>query len=108
MVWPALILGADVPGPYFGCATAALAIRPPIRPTSAAAPRLLHVSISFPPVAFLFSFHGHPRLAHDRFVALAFGRDEVRELGRRAADRDAVLLDDHRAHLRCLRRAHRL
>src|SRR5580698_9398319 len=104
MVWPTLISVSDVPGPYFGCAEAA----PAIRLTSAAAPRLLQSCMSFPPVVFLFSFYGHPRLAHDGLIALAFRYDEIRELGRRAADRDAVLLGDNSTRLRRLDGAHRL
>src|SRR5689334_14864515 len=95
MVWPTLISVADVPGPYLGSATAAPAIR---QVRAAAAPKLLRVSMSFPPIALLLSFHGHSRLAHDRLVALAFGRDELCELHRRAADRDATRGRDHRAH----------
>src|SRR5580698_2763111 len=104
MVWPTLISVADVPGPYFACADAALAIRL----MSAAAPRLLQNCMSFPPVVFLFSFYGHPCLAHDGLVALAFRSDEVRKLGRCAAHRNAALLGDHRAHPRRLHGAHRL
>src|SRR6185312_7251961 len=112
MVWPILISVADVPGPYFACADAALAIRPVVRPvvrpTSAAAPRLLQSCMSFPPVVFLVSFYGHPRFAHDRLVALAFGRDVVRELCRSTAHRNATLLRNHSTHLRRLDRTHRL
>src|SRR5689334_18813494 len=95
MVCPTLISVADVPGPYLGSAVAAPAIR---QARAAAAPRLLRTSMLFPPVAFLLSFHGHAGLAHDRLVALAFGRDEISEFRRRAADRDAALRRDHRAH----------
>src|ERR1700760_2123320 len=104
MVWPILISVADVPGPYLGCADAALAIRP----ASAAAPRLLQSCMSFPPVVFLFSFYGHPRFAHDGLIALAFRYDEIRELGRSTAHRNATLLRNHRAYLRRLHGAHRL
>src|SRR5689334_4908562 len=108
MVWPTLISVADVPGPYFACADAAPATKAAIRLTSAAAPRLLQSCMSFPPVVCLTSFYDHPRLAHDGLVALAFRYDEVGELRRRAADRDAVLLGDHGARLGRLHGAHRL
>src|SRR5579883_1611300 len=108
MVCPTLISAADVPGPYFACADAALAVSAVLRPMRATAPRLLQSCMSFPPVVFLISFYGHPRLAHDGLVALAFRYDEICELDRCAADRNTVLLRDHRPRLRCLHGAHRL